>query len=114
MKLYCYKCQRLFEDRTKCPDCRFTRLREVQENDPVLLTKANYMQAEMLKALLEDAGIPFLYKGGMAPAFAMNVGMNLDVIRFYVPFSALEKANELVMVLETSAPEETEETPQNE
>ncbi len=94
MKMYCPMCQTTFEDLQECPDCLFSRLRPPEEGDPILLTKTNFMQANMLKPILEDMGIPCLVKGGLADAFAMGVGLKLDEMRVYVPFSAYDAASE--------------------
>lgn len=99
MILYCANCQKLFEDTQKCPDCLFSKLREPTSQDPVPLAKLDYMRAEMLGALLDDAQIPYTRTGGVASAFGMNVGMRLDVIRFFVPYGALERARECLAVL---------------
>jgi len=109
MMLYCAKCQRLFEDKEKCPHCLFSRLREPLENDPVLLDTLDFMRAEMLKPLLQDAGIPFSVNGGVGAAFGMGVGMRLDPIRLYVPYGALEEAGRLLNLLINEA-EPTEES----
>ncbi len=96
MKMYCPKCQKLFDDLEKCPDCLFSRLRKPEEGDPVLLAKLNFMQANMLKPMLEDMGIPCLVKGGLADAFAMGVGLRLDEKRVYVPFSAFDESSDVL------------------
>ncbi|MBQ3079995.1 MAG: hypothetical protein IJC48_08380 [Clostridia bacterium] len=95
MALYCPLCQRLYENERKCPKCLFYRLREITPGDPVLLGKYDYMRAEILKGLLAEAEIPFNATGGVAGAFGMSTALRLDEISIFVPFGALEKANEL-------------------
>lgn len=102
MKLYCPKCQKLYDDKEKCPSCLFSKLREPLENDPVLLTKTDYMRAEMLSPILDSAGIPYSRTGGVGGAFGMSVGMRLDVIRFYVPFGAYDEAMAQLKTLDGS------------
>lgn len=100
MKMYCPTCQKLYDDIDKCPKCLFSKLREPRQEDPVPLTKLDYLRADMLGALLDDAQIPYLTKGGIASAFGKTTGMRLDVKHIFVPYGALERAKELLMVIE--------------
>ena len=118
MKRYCYMCQRLFDEGEMCPKCHFYHLRDVQENDPVKLTETDYMRAEMLAGLLEDAHIYYDRSGSTGGVFGMTVPMRWDKIRFYVPYGSLAQAQELVDMLETSfepiAADDAEEQQMNE
>lgn len=100
MKKYCPKCLQVFSDTDTCPDCKKHPALEVpSDTEPVLLSKVDYLKAEMLKPLLKDAGIPALFKGGFADAFAMTIGMRLDVIDVLVPFAAFEEAGQILNML---------------
>ncbi|HEX3038566.1 MAG TPA: hypothetical protein VHO94_06200 [Oscillospiraceae bacterium] len=55
--LYCAKCQLLCE--SACPCCGSEKLREVQQNDPVLLTTVNELECDRITALLQDNDIPY-------------------------------------------------------
>jgi hypothetical protein len=56
--LYCAKCQSLCESES-CSCCGNKKLREVQQNDPVLLTTASEMECDRITALLQDNDIPY-------------------------------------------------------
>ena len=111
MQKYCPKCQKLFSDTDACPECRRNpKLIIPNPNDPVLLDKVDYLKAEMLKPLLKDHDIPALFKGGHADAFGMNIGMRLDVIDVFVPYSAYEEAEGVLQILSGDFDETAEES----
>lgn len=111
MKKYCPKCLKVFFDLDFCPDCkRPCALVVPDDGEPVLLDKVDYLKAEMLKPLLKDHSIPALFKGGHADAFAMSIGMRLDVIHVYVPFSAYEEAQNVLSMLSGEYDETCEES----
>lgn len=103
MMKYCPKCLKVYKNLDFCPECRHqTALQIPGDNEPVLLDKVDYLKAEMLKPLLKDHSIPALFKGGFADAFAMSIGMRLDVIHVLVPFSAYEEAQNVLSMLNGS------------
>ncbi len=110
MNAYCPLCQKLYEGQAgkKCPNCLFSHLRVPKENDPVFLDKVGYIQAELLKGMLADAGIPFTHTVGAGGAFGIRIGFLLETISFYVPYGALAEAQDIVTLI-NDAPGKTDE-----
>lgn len=91
----CSKCRVLCME--SCPVCDSAkRLREIEENDPVLLITCSAVQAMLIEPILSDSGIPFSRPGTLSTALNLGSGMMLEANRFYVPYAALGKARELL------------------
>lgn len=104
---YCEDCRRVFDVRTfTCPHCEGTHLRPATDADICYLIELPALTSTLLTSVLEEAGIPALRKGRLGAGFAMNIGLNRESERFYVPFSHLKAAQELTE--ELLAPDETE------
>ena len=58
--LYCEKCRSLCQDTThKCPNCKSSKLRVAEENDLVLLHRADQYTADKLAEQFDAAGIVY-------------------------------------------------------
>ena len=101
--MYCEKCCRVFEG-DQCPHCRKSKVRQPEPKDPCFLTEEDYVSSTILEDLLKQSNIPFLKKDVMGAGMAIKVGPMLERSRFYVPFSALEKAG---LIAEELAAEES-------
>lgn len=94
--LYCEKCKTLVEGR--CPKSGHA-LRAPEDNDPVLLMQLDSIQAGMAEAMLQENGIPVLKQGMLGAGLTTWTGGMLEEYSLYVPFAALEKAEEVLTPL---------------
>ena len=83
-------------DETKCPECRHKKLRKPKDNDPAYLLSKEMLWSGGIEDVLRENGIPCLKKSMQGSAFNVIFGQFGDVIKFYVPFAALEKSKELL------------------
>lgn len=59
--LYCAKCRGFCEDgRRKCPSCGSTKLRELKDDDYVLLQRVDLYTSQQLAAQFEDFSMDYL------------------------------------------------------
>lgn len=93
--LYCEKCRELVDERC---DKNGHVTRAPQADDPVLLWKADSIQAGQLEDLLRQQHIPYLKEGMLGAAMTTWTGPMMELFSFYVPFSHLEAAEEVAMV----------------
>ena len=95
--LYCELCMILVEAyENKCPECRHKKLRPPKDNDPVYLLSKEVLWSGGIEEVLKENGIPCMKKSLRGSAFSIIFGQFGDLIRFYVPFAALEKSKELL------------------
>ena len=92
--LYCENCMRAV-DGTVCPHCRNRNLREPEDADFCLAAEVPYMQAEMLKELYADNGIPCTSRSVLGAAITVELGVNVGRTRLYVPYARLGEAKDL-------------------
>ena len=95
MRMYCEKCKHLV-DSDHCPNCRRSRVREVQPEDPCFLTEKGSPWSGMLEDVLRQNEIPFLTDGRMGAGLAVGAGTMLESKRFYVRWDDYERASEIV------------------
>ncbi len=93
--MYCTRCQKLFEGR-ECPENRRHAIREPEKDDPCFLTVQDTVWGEMLADVLGQHDIPYMVKKSLGSGLAMSIGALLEKYRFFVPYGALEQAQELV------------------
>ena len=111
--LYCEKCRLPVEEQAageeRCPECGRKKLRQIREDDPCFLIERGLIWSEVVEDFLKQNGIPYLTKGRMGAGLAINVGPMFEKNRYFVPWSCLEKARELM----NAVFEETEEKPED-
>jgi len=83
-------------DEEKCPECRNKKLRPPVGNDPVYLLSKELLWSGGIEETLKEHGIPCMKKSTQGSAFNAILGQFGDVLRYYVPFAALEKSGELL------------------
>ena len=93
--MYCAKCQRIIATRS-CRDCGSYWVREVQPDDVCYLTEREQIWGEMLEDVLKQNSIPYIIRRTLGAGLSMSIGAMLECYRFYVPFGALEAAQEIV------------------
>ena len=93
--MYCEKCKHLFEGE-RCPNCRKSHVRPVRPDDPCYLTEKSSPWNGMLEDVLRQNDIPYLTDGVLGAGLSTYVGPILEVTRFYVLFSDLERATTIV------------------
>ena len=97
--LYCPRCQMTYPDEsTFCTNCKNSRLRQPEEQDPVFLARVNSMDFLRVSGILQDHRIPFEERDDaqilLPPILA---GTNLfDAKNIFVPYSALEQCQALL------------------
>ena len=72
------------------------KVRQVQPDDPCFLTEKDSPWDGMLEDVLRQNDIPFLTEGRLGAGLSTYVGPILEVTRFYVRWSDLERAKALV------------------
>ena len=112
MALYCENCMKLVEGPI-CRRCRNRKLRAPEPGDFCFVAELHYMQAEMLKEVYRDAGIPCTDRLALGAAITVNLGVNVGGVRIYVPYDKLDVATELYEAYfcagaEADEPEEAE------
>lgn len=110
MPLYCENCMKLVEGPT-CRACRNRKLRDVQPGDFCLVAETHYMQAEMLKELFSDNDIPCTERSVLGAGITVSLGVNVGLVRLYVPYDRLDFAKELYDVYFNGAAQDAEQTP---
>lgn len=94
MPLYCENCMKLVEGPI-CRVCRNRKLREVNPGDFCMVAEVHYMQAEMLKELFADNGIPCTDRSVLGAGITVKLGVNVGFVRVYVPYDRLDEAKAL-------------------
>ena len=108
--MYCEKCCRIFEE-DRCPNCKRSKVRQPEPNDPCFLAEEDYVSSTILEDLLKQGNIPYLKKDVMGAGMAIKVGPMLERSRFYVPFRVLEDARSIAEELSKDPQEDhSEET----
>lgn len=96
--MYCEKCRNLIEGRN-CPDCGPKRVREVREDDLCFVIEKPQMWGEMLEDVFRQNDVPYIVQRTMGAGLAMSIGAFLECYRFYVPYSDIKRAEELLAEL---------------
>ena len=91
--LYCKNCRRLTEG-PACGFCRSRNLRVPLDADFCLVAELGYAEAEMLKEVFADRGIPCTEQSVRGAALTVGLGFNLERVRLYVPYSRYTEAEE--------------------
>ena len=86
-------------DGEHCPNCHKGRVRQVKSEDPCYLTEKGSPWDGMLEDVLRQNDIPFMTGGCLGAGLSTYVGSIPEVARFYVGWSDLEKAGEIVEAL---------------
>lgn len=93
--MYCEKCKLLFND-PSCPVCHNKKIRAPEVNDLCFLTEQEQIWSGMLEDVLKQDGIPTFMQSSLGAGMVLKAGGMFERIRFYVPFSYFEKAQQLV------------------
>mgnify|MGYP003490638502 FL=1 len=96
--LYCPKCQVLSTDDKICPSCGSKKLREPEQNDPVLLLTADEAKTEMIEAAFEEHNIPYeerISGLGGPPSIILGKVANTNK-NIFVPFGQIDACEELL------------------
>lgn len=93
--MYCEKCKHIFEGE-RCPNCRRGRVRQVKPDDPCYLTEKRSPLSGMLGDVLRQEKIPYMTSGRLGAGLSTYVGFVLEIIRFYVRWADMERAQEIV------------------
>jgi len=83
-------------DQEKCPECKKKKLRPPKENDPVYLLSKHAIWAGAVEDILRESGVPCLKRSEQGGALTIITGEIAATYRIFVPYSALEKAKELL------------------
>ena len=102
--MYCSRCNVLL-DGDVCPHCGNKKTRAPLDEDLCFLTGQDVIWGEMLADVLKQNHIPFFQKSALGAGMAMKVGPYLDRYSFYVPYSYLRDAKDIVDFLFASPQE---------
>ena len=100
--MYCEKCKLLFAS-SHCPNCHDRTERTPKSNDLCFLTEQQQPWSDILKDVLEQNGIPSFTRNVLGAGMAMKTGAMIERIKFYIPFSHFEEAEQLVEELFSGA-----------
>lgn len=94
--LYCVSCQRMARD--KCPLCGkpSRKLREIRDNDPVLLFHGAFIPSTMVEPILADNNIPYSREGRLGAGLTAKIGGFLEHYNFFVPYGVYHEAVRLI------------------
>ncbi len=92
---YCKDCQRLVEGPV-CQYCRNTKLRIPLDGDFCMVAELSFPEAAMLKELYADNGIACTDRSVLGAGITVNLGVNLDRVRLYVPYNRYDEAIQLL------------------
>ena len=96
---YCDRCMYL-TDTQACPECDKGKfLREPKPNDPVYLVTRDAIWADAIEEILRENNIPCLLKSTLG-AVSIIIGVSLETFRIFVPYSAIDKAREILSSIE--------------
>ncbi len=96
--MYCEKCKRLF-DKTYCPICGSSAIRNPNPDDLCFLIEKEPMWAEMLEEVLKDNEIPFITRKKLGAGMALKAGPMMERISIFVPYAYYGAATEFVTIL---------------
>jgi len=95
--LYCEMCMMLCDDGAKkCHNCNRKKLREPGESDPVFLLEQQSLWSGGIEEILRENDIPCMKRGVRGAGLAFILGEGLETYQFFVPYSAYDKAKELM------------------
>ena len=92
---YCEKCMKLIEEQ-KCPNCKKSKVREPQPNDPVFLLMEEALTAAAIEEILRNHGIPSHLRGMLGSGVTAYLGYSMETSYIYVPYGELDRAKELL------------------
>ena len=93
--MYCERCRRITDD-DRCPVCRSRRLREPRPEDECFLIEKPALWQNPISDFLHSEGIPFRCRSAMGAWLTARLGHGMDWYAFYVPYSVLPKAREMM------------------
>lgn len=95
---YCSHCCTLFERGAICPDCKRELRKEIKDNDPVTVIRADGFERERIVAALRDNGVPCIEQFDKRERSADAVTGKLTAkVKIEVPFAALEQARDILV-----------------
>lgn len=96
--LYCASCQVLCRDEDRCPSCGSRKLREVRENDPVLLLTAGGEDCEKIIAAFDGEGISHEERmcGPGSPPTLLYGKAPYASYHIFVPYGALSRCRQIL------------------
>lgn len=103
---FCRSCKRLYDDpKARCDDCGRKLYTVTDINEPVRLCVIGGTERAMLTGMLRDADIPFVEENthpqGVANELVTGYDVKLNNISVIVPYSAVPKAQQLLLGITT-------------
>lgn len=92
---YCENCMMLSQGDV-CTACGRKELRTPEDGDFCFLVEKETIWSGMLADVLKQKNIPFTDKPILGAGLAMRTGPALERYRFYVPFSYISDAKDIV------------------
>lgn len=94
-KYYCTKCFAL-SDTDRCELCGKKRLKPVTEDDQILLTTLDFAEAALFEGALTEDGVPFRKFASYGAGIQAYTGAALERYSFFVLYSGLDRAQEIL------------------
>lgn len=95
---YCAHCGTLFERGAVCPDCGRELKKEMNQNDPVTVVRADGFERERIVAALRDNGVPCVERFDKKERSADAVTGKLAAkVKIQVPYAAMEQARDILV-----------------
>lgn len=95
---YCAHCGTLYERGAVCPDCGRELKKEMNQNDPVTVVRADGFERERIVAALRDNGVPCVERFDKKERSADAVTGKLAAkVKIQVPYAALEQAKDILV-----------------
>ena len=95
--LYCELCMMLDDDGAKkCHSCGRKKLREPKDGDPVFLLEQQSLWSGGIEDILRENGIHCMKRGVRGAGLTFILGEGIETYQFFVPYSAYDKAKELM------------------
>lgn len=92
---YCEKCHRLCEE-DHCLNCNKKNLREVSDDDYCFLIEKEMIWCEMLKEILTNYDIPYIYESTNGAAMGLNLGVSMERYQVFTPYAHYEQAKQIM------------------
>ena len=105
-----FPCCKALSKNTRCPVCRSKQGRSPAPGDLCFLSETEKIWSGMLEDALKQNAVPVFTQSNIGAGMAIKAGSLFERIKFYVPYSHIEHAQDIVYSLFAEIPESEMET----
>lgn len=105
-----FPCCKALSKNTCCPVCRSKQGRSPTPSDLCFLSETEKIWSGMLEDVLKQNSIPVFTQSSIGVGMAIKAGSLFERMKFYVPYSHFEQAQDIVDSLFAEIPESEMET----